>query len=110
MDIENFDRLEALTSRFARLTDLIISKLFRSIDAMELETGGSILDVVNRAAKRGIVDSVDKIRTLKDLRNEIAHEYATADLTKIFEKVLRLTTDVLKLSVKTENYCQKYFT
>lgn len=109
MEIESFDKLEALTSRFARLVDLIVNKTFRSIDTMELEYGGSLIDVVNRAAKRGIVDSVERVREFKGLQNEIAHEYAKRDLTKIFEKVVRLSPYVLELCEKTEKYCEKFF-
>ena len=50
---EEFDALETLVSRFARTTDLIIHKVFRSIDRVELEDEGTLLDVVNRAEKRG---------------------------------------------------------
>lgn len=108
MDINDFDKLEALTSRFARLTDLIVNKAFRTIDSIELEYGGSLIDVVNRAAKRGIVDSVEKVREFKDLRNEISHEYARRDLNRIFEKVVQLTPQLLILTDKTESYSLKW--
>ncbi|HEY8271001.1 MAG TPA: HepT-like ribonuclease domain-containing protein [Pseudobdellovibrionaceae bacterium] len=108
MEIESFDKLEALTSRFARLVDLLVNKTFRTIDTLELEYGGSLIDVVNRAAKRGIVDSVEQVREFKDLRNEIAHEYAKRDLTRIFKNVVQLTPSVLDLCEKTEQYCLKW--
>jgi hypothetical protein len=57
--------------------DAILNKVFRSIDANELEDGGTRLDVVNRVEKRGIVASSERVRDLKDLRNDIVHEYVT---------------------------------
>ncbi len=108
MPIESLDKLEALTSRFARLTDLLVSKVFRSIDILELEYGGSLIDVVNRAAKRGIVDSVEKVRDLKDLRNQIAHEYAKTDLSRIFQESLLKSSYLLDLCAKTAHYCKRF--
>ena len=67
---EEFDSLEAMSSRFSRVTDILIQKVFRSIDHVEMEEQGSIIDVVNRAEKRGIIHSVEEIREMKDLRNE----------------------------------------
>ena len=50
---EESDDLETLTSRFARVSDILIQKAFRSIDAVEFENKGTLIDVVNRAHKRG---------------------------------------------------------
>ena len=57
---DEFDDFENLASRYARMLDAILNKVFRSIDAIELEDGGTLLDVVNRAEKRGIVDSAER--------------------------------------------------
>ncbi|MDR1444930.1 MAG: hypothetical protein LBI94_08635, partial [Treponema sp.] len=65
---DEFDHFENLTSRYARTTDLLIGKVFRSIDRVELMNSGSIIDAANGAEKRGIVDSVSDLRDLKDLR------------------------------------------
>ncbi|WP_174269490.1 hypothetical protein [Leadbettera azotonutricia] len=34
--------------------------------------------------KRGIIGSVSELRELKELRNEIVHEYETEDISKFF--------------------------
>jgi hypothetical protein len=39
-----WDQLEALAGRFARLTDLIIHKLLRALDRYKLEDTGTLLD------------------------------------------------------------------
>ena len=51
MSKEDFDILENLTSRYSRTIDLIINKIFRSIDAVEFEASGTLIDVVNRAGE-----------------------------------------------------------
>ena len=54
---EQLERLESLTSRFARLSDLLIQRVFRLVDEIELTGEGSVLDRIYRAEKRGWVSS-----------------------------------------------------
>jgi hypothetical protein len=106
---EEFDRFENLTSRYARTTDLLIGKVFRSIDRVELMNSGSIIDAANGAERRGIVDSVSDLRDLKDLRNEIAHEYETEDIRTLFTQVLESASRLFEIADKTAKYCGKYY-
>ena len=104
---EEFDIMENLTSRYSRAVDLIISKIFRSIDAVELEDAGTLIDVVNRAEKRGLIDSSKRLRELKDLRNEIVHEYETDDLLDTFESVRNNIPEILSIAQNIKDYCLK---
>jgi hypothetical protein len=103
-----FDYFENLTSRYARTTDLLVNKVLRSIDTVEFVTGGSLIDVVNRAEQREIINSATEIRTLKDLRNEIFHEYETGNLRELFDAVLQKTPQFLAISEQVIDYCKKY--
>jgi hypothetical protein len=105
---EEFDHFENLTSRYARTTDLLIGKVLRSIDRVELTNSGSVIDAANGAEKRGIVESVSKLRDLKDLRNEIAHEYETEDIKLLFSLVLASSLRLFEIADKTKKYCDKY--
>ena len=106
-DLE-YDAFENLTSRFARVSDMVLQKIFRSIDHLELEEGGTLLDVLNRAEKRGLVASADQFRELRELRNEIAHEYALDDLKALFASVLEHTPALLAILDNIRAYCRKY--
>ena len=105
---DEFDDFENLASRFARMLDAILNKVLRSIDAIELEDGGTLLDVVNRAEKRGIVDSAERVRDLKDLRNDIVHEYETDDLRSLFQQTLDATPELFAIAEKIERYCGRF--
>jgi len=105
---EEFDAFETLTGRFARTCDLIIQKGFRSIDKVEFEDRGSLIDALNRAQKRGLIESIDDIRIARDLRNEIVHEYRRAGLQKLFQAVLSRTPDLFALLDRIHGYCQQY--
>lgn len=76
-------RIEAFTSRFARVVDLMSKRVLRAMDQFEMYEAGTLLDVANRAEKRGIIDSVDWLRELKDTRNRISHDYAGDRLPEI---------------------------
>lgn len=110
---DDWDQLEALAGRFARLTDLVLHKVFRAIDRYEFEETGSLLDSSNRAVRRGLIDSVDALRDLKDLRNEIVHEYALDDLSGLYQdiyeatpKLVKLTDDIGEYLVTTHGFTQ----
>jgi hypothetical protein len=105
-----FDYFENLISRYARTTDSLVNKVLRSIDTVEFVTSGSLIDVVNRAEQRKIINSASEIRTLKDLRNEIAYEYETDNLRELFDAVLQNTPQLLAISEQVIDYCKKYKT
>ncbi|MFA4922698.1 MAG: HepT-like ribonuclease domain-containing protein [Ignavibacteriaceae bacterium] len=105
---DEFDDMETLSSRFARVTDIVSQKLFRSIDQVELEDKGTLLDAVNRAHQRGLIESVDKMREIRELRNQIVHEYVKADLQNVFIDILEFTPILIKICNNIFEYCKKY--
>jgi len=105
---EEFDKLENLTSRYARTTDMLVNKVLRSIDTVESEDIGTIIDIMNRAEKRGFVSSADLLHTIKDLRNNIVHEYKIAEITKFFTDVQKYTPLLLEIIQRVNEYCVRY--
>ncbi|NLH71738.1 MAG: hypothetical protein GX456_01635 [Verrucomicrobia bacterium] len=81
---DQLECVEAFCSRFARTVDLLVNKVLRSLDRAELLSQGTLIDVVNRAEKRGFVERAEVLREMKDVRNIIAHDYAGAKLPEIF--------------------------
>lgn len=107
--LDEFDKLENLSSRFGRTVDLIVNKVFRSIDKVELEDGGTTIDVVHRAEKRGLITSTDQIREMKDLRNQVVHEYLAEDLAPLLEDILKFTPDLIHIHKEILTYCHSKF-
>jgi uncharacterized protein YutE (UPF0331/DUF86 family) len=101
---EEFDKFENITSRFARTTDMLINKTLRCLDRFELIDGGTVIDIINRAEKRGLVTSSDTLRALKDLRNSIAHEYQTENIVRFFGSVLWSTPFLLEVIANINTY------
>jgi nucleoside-triphosphatase THEP1 len=106
--IDEFDKLENLSSRYARTTDMLVNKVLRSIDTVESEDIGTIIDIMNRAEKRGIVESAELLHTIKDLRNNIVHEYQIAEITKFFANVIKYSPILLEIIKKVNKYCARY--
>ncbi len=104
--IEDMDQFEAFTSRFARMSDMLIQKVFRLIDKIELDDEGTIRDRINRAEKKGLIKSADTFIQIRIVRNDIAHEYHTENLKDIYKKVLELTPHLLNCVEKIKEYCK----
>lgn len=102
---EQLERLESLTSRFARLADLLIQRIFRLIDEIELTTSGSLLDRIYRAEKRGWANAIDLIK-IRELRNLIAHEYATDKMQEIYATVAALSPLLLVIVPNVTAYAR----
>lgn len=100
---------EALASRFARASDMLINKVFRAIDALEFYESGSPLDVLNRADKRGLIDDFEAIRQIRRVRNRIAHEYNIEDFPKFMNDIRTLSKSLFVVFQRTQAYAEQFF-
>jgi hypothetical protein len=109
--VEEFGKFETLCSRYSRGIDFLIRKYFRTLDAYEFENQGTLVDVVNRAHKRGLFEDIETLRIMKDVRNTVVHEYIEEDLVEVFDEVLLYTETLIRIIKNslayTENICLK---
>jgi len=105
---EQLESFESLTGRFARLSDILIQKIFRLIDELDLETQGTVRDRINRAEKKELIVSADVFVEIRMVRNDIAHEYLPEAIQEIFGKVLHLTPALLDGVERARKYCEKF--
>ena len=108
LSTDQLESFEALTSRFARLSDIIIQKILRNFEILDLEEKGTVRDRINRAEKKQVIESADDFIQIRILRNEIAHEYQLETIYSIFEKVVELTPILLKSIDRLTAYAHKY--
>lgn len=109
LDDDQMETLEALTARFARLSDMIIQQIFRGIDVLDLEDTGTVRDRINRAEKKGMIGSAETFVQIRMLRNEIAQEYKTETILQIFERVLVLTPALLQAVENIKKYVRDHY-
>ncbi len=101
---EELERLESMASRFARLSDLLVQRVMRSVDDLELISEGSLLDRIQRAEKRGWVQNAHDLVRIRELRNLVAHEYAADRMAEIYAGIARLTPSLLAVVPKVRAY------
>ena len=104
---EELERLESLSSRFARLSDLLTQKIMRLIDELELTSEGTVLDRIQRAEKRGWIESASDLVRIRELRNLIAHEYAADRMPEIYQAVSAFTPKLLTIVPKVQIYAEQ---
>ncbi len=106
------DRLESLGSKFARLSDLILKQVFKTIDILDLEEPTlTMRDTINRAAKKGLISSDVEFVKIKKMRNRISHEYVEQDdLLDIYKFVLEYTPLLFDAVERIDSYCRKFKT
>ncbi len=106
---QDLERFESLTGRFARLSDLLIQKMFRLIDSIDLDDQGTVRDRINRAEKKSLIESAEQFVLIRELRNTIAHEYDPIASEKIFLLVLEFCPLLFDAVERLNQYVKKYF-
>jgi len=74
---EEITFIDQFIYRFSKLQDALGQKLFKTvlINLDEEVTNKSSIDIFNRLEQLEIIKDYDKWKLLRDLRNELAHEY-----------------------------------
>jgi len=74
------EKVEAFVSRFCRLQDTLGDKLLPVwLQCLEEKTG-AVIDNLDRAEKLGVLASADKWLEIRQLRNQMIHEYIDSPL------------------------------
>lgn len=93
---EDLEVLESFASRFARASDLIVSRYLRML-ALQGDPAyrGTLIDLLNLSEKTGVIESASTWYRIRELRNVAAHEYATDDLAALYAEVFQLVPAIL---------------
>lgn len=96
LSVAEKESCEALTARFARLCDFLFQRAFRTLDQVELMDEGSGIDRLNRMEKRGVIASATLWRNLRELRNDIAHEYLIERSDHVLKEAYQYGPELLR--------------
>jgi len=105
-DEETFD---ALTSRFARTADILTQKVLKTMVLLLREDAPTFIDRMNFCAKLGVIPSADEMIAVRDLRNMIAHEYATDSLIELYTDTAGLSPALLSAVASADAFIAKRF-
>ena len=74
-ELELAERVEAFVGRFGRLQDTLGDKLLPLLLLALGEKASSAIDNLDRAERLGIIKSADEWMAMRNLRNQMIHEY-----------------------------------
>ena len=103
-DLEQQESFEALTSRFARTSDILTQKVFKSIFILLQEDVKTIIDTANFLEKLEIVDNADDLLNIREIRNQIAHEYVEPDIKSLYMDVLHYIPQLKEIAINVKAY------
>lgn len=104
--LEELDRFESLTSRFARTSDIYTQKIMKGIVLILREEASTFIDRANLFEKLEI-SNAEYLKLTRDLRNEISHEYKVDDITEIFEAVIEYSHKLIEVIGRTKEFVKK---
>lgn len=102
---EELDRFESLTSRFARTSDIYTQKIMKGIVLLLREEAVTFIDRTNLFEKLGISDA-ENLKLIRDLRNEIAHEYKNDEIVELFTDVFEYSDKLIEIVNKTKEFVE----
>ena len=96
VDAEFAEQVEAFVSRFARLQDTLADKMLPMLLEYSGEPLGPVISNLDKAEKFAWVDDVDEWLVMRQLRNQMVHEYIE-DLNLLSDSLNNGHTFVAKL-------------
>ncbi len=101
---ENLESFDSLTSKFGRTSDILTQKVLRTIWMLLHEPFVPFIDFMNQAEKIRLIKSAEMMIEIRDLRNQITHQY-------ILEAINELVPEVIELSaalIENINFTKKF--
>ena len=107
LSFEELESIDSLTSKFSRTSDIYLQKVLRSIWMLLREDTFPLIDLFNRAEKLMIIVSAEELLQMRDIRNQIAHEYLPEAVLELASEVVVMTTLLQKNIGQTERFLRQ---
>ncbi|HRZ96421.1 MAG TPA: hypothetical protein P5084_02615 [Paludibacter sp.] len=101
---EEHESFDSLTSKFNRTSDLFTQKVIRTIWMLLHEPFVPFIDMMNMCEKTGIILSANQLISIRDMRNQISHEYIPEALLELVPEVIDMTQQL----IGNINYCSRF--
>lgn len=88
---EEMESFDSLTSKFGRTADIYTQKVIRTSWMLLHEPFLPFIDLLHNAEKINLVHSTESLIEIRDLRNQITHEYIPEAITGLVPEVIELT-------------------
>ena len=104
---EELKSIDSWTSKFSRTSDTYFHKVLRSIWMLLREDTVPLIDLLHRAEKLMIILFAEKLLQMRDIRNQIAHEYLPEAVPELASEVVVMTTLLQKNIEQTERFLRQ---
>jgi hypothetical protein len=104
ISFETEESLDALSSKFSRVSDIYTQKVIKTLLFFLREDAPTFLDRMNLCEKLGIIPSAEELIAIRDLRNIIAHEYLSENLVEIYREIIQLSDNLMKSITLTDKF------
>jgi hypothetical protein len=101
---EEMESFDSLTSKFGRTSDLYTQKIMRTIWMLLHEPFVPFIDLLNKAEKMKLIVSADQLLEIRDLRNQITHEYIPEAVTGLIPEVIENCESLLENIKRTIHF------
>lgn len=81
--------------------------MFGLIDALLLEEPGTFIDKLNRAEKRGLIQSAYVFKEIRELRKLIAHESINEEINNLFKSILKYSPILIQTVITIETFLER---
>ena len=104
ISFETEESLDALSSKFSRVSDIFTQKVLKTLIFVLREDAPTFLDRMNLCEKLGIIPSAEELIAIRDLRNIIAHEYLSENLVEVYREIIQLSNNLIKSIALTDKF------
>lgn len=101
---EEQESFDSLTSKFSRSSDLFTQKVIRTVWMLLHEGFVPFIDMMNTAEKLGAIKNANQMIGIRDMRNQIAHEYIPEVLFDLLPEIM----DMVRQLIDNINCCQHF--
>lgn len=108
---DEIEHIDQFLYRFTKLQDAIGERLFKAVLTRvgEETYKMTFIDIFNRLEQLEIIEDYDKWQELREIRNELAHEYEDEpkENAKRLNKIFQMKEILVSYFIKIENYLNK---
>ena len=107
LNFEELESIDSLTSKFGRTSDIYLQKVLRTVWLLLREDTVPLIDLLNRAEKLRMILSADQLLQMRDIRNQITHEYLPEAAPELPLEVNRKTEQLAQNIEQTERFLRQ---
>ena len=107
LNFEELESIDSLTSKFGRTSDIYLQKVLRTVWLLLREDTVPLIDLLNRAEKLRMILSADQLLQMRDIRNQITHEYLPEAAPELALEVNRKTEQLAQNIEQTERFLRQ---